>query len=235
MKRFALVTLLVLGTCVSLPAQQSAFLVSAPAALPAAPATASSFNFTLLPDLALPSSDFTSPAPTRPSALPDAPAPPQPSSRSEEGYNWDLAVGYEYIHFHSAPFNLNLSGLHTDLTYNFNNWVGAEGNVISAFGGTLFGGERSKYVSYTGGVRINGGPSHRGFTPWAHALVGGVHVNPQTALGSKNSYAVQAGGGVDWVYNTRVSLRGAVDYVRTGLYNQSQNNFQIGLGAVIHF
>jgi hypothetical protein len=146
-----------------------------------------------------------------------------------------LALGYEYIHFHSAPFNLNLSGLHTDLTYNLNNWVGVEGNVISAFGGTIFDGERSKYVSYAGGARINGGASHRGFTPWAHALVGGVHVNPQTALGSKNSYLIQAGGGVDWVYNSRVSLRGEADYIHSALYHSSQNNFQIGLGAVIHF
>ncbi|HEY1423267.1 MAG TPA: outer membrane beta-barrel protein [Candidatus Acidoferrum sp.] len=207
--------------------------MSAPAALPAAPATASSFNFA--PALAPPSDDFSSPAPARASALPDPPTPPQSSSRSEDGYRWDLALGYEYVHFHSAPFNLNLSGLHTDLTYNLNNWVGVEGSVISAFGGTLFDGERSKYVSYTGGARINGGASHRGFTPWAHALVGGVHVNPQTALGSKNSYAVQAGGGVDWIFNSRVSLRGEADYVHTALYHGSQNNFQIGLGAVIHF
>lgn len=234
MKRIATVALLVLGTCAALPAQQSSYLMSAPAALPAASA-ASSFNFTLVPELAAPVNDFSSPAPSRPSALPAAPAPPQPSSRSEEGYSWDLAVGYEYIHFHSAPFNLNLSGLHTDLTYNLNNWIGVEGSLVSAFGGTIFDGERSKYVSYTGGARIIGGASHRGFTPWAHALVGGVHVNPQTALGSRNSYAIQAGGGVDWVYNTRVSLRGEADYVRTGLYHGSQNNFQIGLGAVIHF
>jgi hypothetical protein len=235
MKRLVFLALLALGTCAALPAQQSSFLLSAPAALPAAPSAASAFNFTLVSELAPPSSAFTSPAPARASALPDAPAPPQPSSRSEEGYSWDLAVGYEYIHFHSAPFNLNLSGLHTDLTYNFNNWVGVEGSVISAFGGTIFEGERSKYVSYTGGVRINGGVFRRGFTPWAHALVGGVHVNPQTALGSKNSYAIQAGGGVDWVYNSRVSLRSEADYVHTGLYHGSQNNFQIGLGAVIHF
>jgi hypothetical protein len=233
MKRFAFIALLVLGTCAALPAQQSSFLVSAPAALPAAPSAANSFNFSLVPALAPTSNDFSSPA--RVSALPDAPAPPQPSSRGEDGYAWDLAVGYEYIHFHSAPFNLNLSGLHTDLTYNLNNWVGVEGSVISAFGGTLFNGERSKYVSYTGGVRINGGASHRGFKPWAHALFGGVHVNPQTALGSKNSYAIQAGGGVDWVYNSRVSLRGEADYVHSALYHGGQNNFQIGLGAVIHF
>ena len=235
MKRFAFVALLLLGTCAVLPAQQSSFLLSTPAALPTAPVAAGSFNFTLVPELTAPVSNLSSSVPARPSAMPDAPPAPQPSARGEDGYAWDLAVGYEYIHFHSAPFNLNLSGLHTDLTYNLNNWVGIEGSVISAFGGTIFNGVRTKYVSYTGGARISGGTFRRGFSPWAHALIGGVHVNPQTALGSKNSYDLQAGGGVDWVYNTRVSLRGEADYVRTGLYHGSQNNFQIGLGAVIHF
>jgi hypothetical protein len=60
-------------------------------------------------------------------------------------------------------------------------------------------------------------------------------VNPQVARSSKNSVAVQAGGGVDWVYNPRVSLRAEADYVRSTLYSSSQNNVQVGLGAVIHF
>jgi opacity protein-like surface antigen len=168
--------------------------------------------------------------------LPDAPAPPAPqrSGISDDRYRWDLAFGYEYIHFDSAPFNLNLSGVHTDLTYNFTNSLGVEGNVISAWGGQLEG-ERSKYVLYTGGLRLNSGFTKRGFSPWVHALVGGAHLNPQVARESKNGFALQAGGGVDFAYNNRVSLRGEADYVRTMLYSSSQNNFQLGIGAVIHF
>jgi opacity protein-like surface antigen len=124
--------------------------------------------------------------------------------------------------------------LHTDLTYNLNSWFGLEGNVVSACGGAI-GGERTKYVLYAAGGRIGWGPSRNRFSPWAHALVGGVHLNPQVAGASKNTFALQAGGGVDWAYNPRVSLRAEADYVRSTLYSSTQNNFQIGLGAVIHF
>ena len=233
MKRLALVACFVLGTCASLSAQQPSLLLSAFAAQPAAPA--STFNFTLVPELAPPataSEAFAFPSPK--AALPDAPVPSQSSSFNEEGYRWDLAVGYEYIHFDSTQFSANLSGLHTDLTYNLNSWFGLEGNVVSAWGGTI-GGERTKYVLYAGGARIGWGPSRRRLTPWAHALVGGVHLNPQIAGASKNSFALQAGGGADWAYNSRVSLRAEADYVRSTLYSSTQNNFQIGLGAVIHF
>src|SRR5882757_3214864 len=174
MKRLALVASFVLGTCASLSAQQPSLLLSALAAQPAAPA--STFNFTLVPELAppaTPSESFAFPSPK--AALPDAPAPPQSPSFNDEGYRWDLAVGYEYIHFDSAQFSANLSGLHTDLTYKLNPWFGLEGNVVSA------------------------------------------------------------GGGADWAYNSRVSLRAEGDYVRSTLYSSTQNNFQIGLGAVIHF
>jgi opacity protein-like surface antigen len=232
MKRFALAACFVLGTCVSLSAQQS-LLLFAPAAQPAPSSPA--FNFTLVPELAppaTPSEPFAPPSPK--SALPDAPAPPQGIGGGDEGYRWDLAIGYEYIHFDSVQFSANLSGLHTDVTYNLNSWFGLEGNVISAWGGQI-AGLRTKYVLYAGGARIGWGPSRRRLTPWAHILAGGVHLNPQVARSSKNSVAVQAGGGVDWAYNSRVSLRAEADYVYSRLYSSTQNNVQVGLGAVIHF
>jgi len=65
--------------------------------------------------------------------------------------------------------------------------------------------------------------------------VGGAHINPQVARSSKNGFALQAGGGMDYYWNPRLSLRGEVDYVRTQLYSDSQNNLQVGVGIVIHF
>jgi len=233
MKRLALAALLALGTCASIPAQQTSLMLFAPASQPPTPSTASTFNFTLVPELVPPVAALAIPRPQP--AFPNSPAPRQSSGSSYDGYRWDLAIGYEFVHFDSAPFSANLSGLHTDLTYNVNNWVGLEGNVVSAFGSDVFGGEMSKYVLYTVGARINAGPSRRRITPWGHALVGGAHLNPQVAGESKNGFALQLGGGADWSYNPRVSIRAEADYVRTQLYSSSQNNFQIGLGAVIHF
>jgi Outer membrane protein beta-barrel domain len=235
MKRLALAALVALGTCASIPAQQASLLTFAPASQPPALSITNAVKFTLVPELAAPAMPFAALATPLPQpAFPKAPAPSQYSG-SYDGYRWDLAIGYEFVHFDSAAFSANLSGLHTDLTYNVNNWVGLEGNVVSAFGGDVLSGEMSKYVLYTVGARINAGSSRRRLTPWVHALVGGAHLNPQLANESKNGFALQLGGGADWSYNPRVSFRAEADYVRTQLYSSSQNNVQVGIGAVIHF
>jgi len=230
MKRFVLAASLALGLCHSLPAQQSLQpqnqLTLASAALPSAPSLGAGPLFTLAPAPAAPSSSFASPAPP--------PVPQFPSSH-DDFYRWDLGVGYELLHFKSAPFSANLSGLHTDLTYNFKDWLGVEGSLVSAWGGKVLGGETSKAVLFTGGVRIGEGYSRHRWTPWGHALIGGIHMWPQVAGQGRVSFAVQAGGGADYRLNDRLSFRAEGDYVRTQLYASSQNNFQFGAGVVIHF
>ena len=233
MKRLVLAAFLVLGTSASLPAQSS-LLLFGPAAQPASQSVASASNFNLVPELALP------PAPARAFATPSLPAlpnsPARPQGYSDDvGTRWELGIGYEYVHFDSVPFSADLHGLHTDLAYNLNEWFALEGSVVSAFGSDVFAGETSKYALYTAGGRISWGPSRHRLTPWAHALVGGVHVNPQVARESKDSFALQLGGGADWRVSARFSIRAEVDYVRTQLYSDSQNNVQAGVGAVIHF
>ena len=230
MNRLVLAAFLAVVMSAALSAQQPSFLALAPAQ-PSAPPASITPNLNLVPAPALtPADSFSFPS----AALPDAPAPPQRTYRDDEFYHWELAAGYEYVHFKSAPFSLDLSGLHTDVTYYLRDWFGLEGDVVSAWGGDIFGA-RSKYVLYTGGARLGWGATTHRWSPWAHALVGGVHVNPQTAAGGKNSFAFQAGGGVDWKLVPRISLRAEGDYVRTMLYSSSQNNLQVGAGFVLHF
>ena len=115
MKRLAITAVLASFFCSALPAQQPSLLASAPAASSSVAPLDGHFNFALVPELAPPSSFTTfSAAPAPSPALPDAPTPP-PGRYNDEGYRWDLAIGYEYVHFKAAPFSLNLSGLHTDL------------------------------------------------------------------------------------------------------------------------
>lgn len=164
---------------------------------------------------------------------------PAPSPRfyygNSEDYRFQLGFGYEYVHFRSTPFNANLNGVHTSLTYYATDWAGVEGSVVAAFGTKVFGADRSKYLLYTVGPRIAWRDSRRKYEPWMHALVGGLHMNPQVINGGQNAFAVQLGGGVDFRYNSRVSFRAEGDYVRSQLYSQSQNNVQFGGGAVFHF
>jgi hypothetical protein len=166
------------------------------------------------------------------------PAEPQPEPKfyygNSEDYRFQLGIGYEYVHFQSTPFNANLNGLHTSLTYYLNDWFGLEGSTVAAFG-TKVSGSTSKYFLYTGGGRIAWRDTRRRYEPWMHALVGGLHMIPQTAVGGKNGFAFQAGAGVDFRINSRLSFRAEGDYVHSQLYSESQNNFQFGGGAVIHF
>jgi hypothetical protein len=167
-------------------------------------------------------------------AQPAAPPPPL-SFGHYEGYRFQLSEGYSYFRFRSTPFDANLNGLQSSLSYFLNDWFAVEGNTVAAFGTRVFGGDRSKALLYTGGARIAWRESRRRIEPWMHALVGGLHMVPQTAAGGKNGFAFQGGGGVDYRLSGRASVRVGGDYVRSQLYSESQNNFQVGGGLVINF
>jgi opacity protein-like surface antigen len=235
MKRLVSLLLFSLFVSVVVNAQQvpSAAFLNVGRALPLSGLDASSAQTMLFPSLALPVA-ATSSLPVAPASLPEAPAPPPVFS--SQNMPWSVAAGYEYVHFGSAPFSANLSGLHTSVAYAFGDWIAAEGDFVGAFGGDVFAaGETAKYVLLTGGARVYWDRERARFSPWVHALVGLAHVNPQIADSSKNSFALQAGGGVDYYVNPRLSMRGEGDYVMTRLYGGTQNNFQIGVGFVVHF
>jgi len=243
MKRLVFVVLAGLAVSASLSAQQAPSFTwdrsNQPIDLSSAWDGSDVNRTTLAPELTPPAAFLPTPLPGRSTAFPDAPSPaPAPPAGPRGGIpeRWDLAVGYEYVHFKSAPFSANMSGIHTSLAYALNDWAAVEGSVVAAFGGDVFApGEQSRYVLYTGGARISWNRDPKRWSPWVHALVGGAHVNPQVARSSKNGFAFQAGGGVDYYLNPRLSLRGEVDYVRTQLYSEGQNNLQVGVGVVIHF
>src|SRR5215475_6016978 len=112
MKRLGLVLLLSLAVSASLPARQAWFTHDAFEPSLLSGANPSRPDTTLVPALALPPAAPASPVPS--AALPDAPRSPQFGSNADIGYRWELAAGYEYVHFESTPFSANLSGLRTD-------------------------------------------------------------------------------------------------------------------------
>ena len=162
-----------------------------------------------------------------------APATPKYIFGERDDYRFQLGVGFSYARFLSSQFNENLLGLNTSLTYFTNSWFGVEGNVVTGFSTGTINGFHAKLVGGLGGIHL--GARRARWEPWVHALVGGSHLQPQTAAGGRTALMALAGGGVDLRRNARLSFRFEGDWMYTGYFSQTQNSFQAVAGIVLHF
>ena len=166
------------------------------------------------------------------------PAGPSPKPKFLYSQNdivrWELGLGFTWVRFRSPVFNASAVGLKTSVTYYTNEWFGIEGNVSAAFAPDIFAQEHVKLLVYGAGPKI-AWRRYKRWDPWLHGIFGGAHEQPQTAGNSRSTYSIQLGGGADYNFNYRLSGRLEGNYVRTGFFGQSQNNFQLGAGVVLHF
>jgi Outer membrane protein beta-barrel domain len=171
-------------------------------------------------------------------ADPAVPEPaPEPRPRfiysERDDYRWQLGLGVSFERFRSSIYSASGFGTSSSLGYFLNDWLGVEGNVNTFFAGTVFNGERVKLVNYGIGPKV--ALRRNRWEPWIHSLFGGTHALPQTAGHSQNGVSMQFGGGTDYRLLPRLSARVEVDYVRTRLFSEWQNNGQAALGIVFHF
>lgn len=170
-----------------------------------------------------------------PAPIPAAPAakPKYVLFGERDDYRWQLGLGVEFFRFQSNVISASLVGLNTTVTYFTNSWFAVEGNIVTGFAPEIYDREHVKLFGGAGGIRIGGRRAR--WEPWAHGLVGGSHLQPQTAGASRNSLMAQAGVGVDYRLQARLSLRVEGDWVYTQYFGQTQNNFQGVAGVVLHF
>lgn len=181
-------------------------------------------------------------APHLSTALPAEPASADPAAPSprpnfvyggRDDYRWQLGLSLAWVRFNSLAFNANAIGIRTTVSYFLNEWLGVEGSVTAAFSPTTISGNNVKVLIYGGGPKVAW--RQKRWEPWLHGIFGGAHEQPQVAGQSRNSYSIMAGGGADYRWNPHLSFRTEGDYVRTGFFGQSQNNFKLAGGAVLHF
>jgi len=177
--------------------------------------------------IATPAAPEPSPAPAAPAAMPKF------VFGDRDDYRWQLGLGVEFLRFRSSVLDASIVGVNTTISYYTNTWFALEGNLITAFGPPPQDNNHVKYFEGAGGIRLGGRRAR--FEPWVHALVGGSHLQPQTAAGSRGALSATGGGGLDYRVNSRLSLRAEVDYVYTRFWSQQQNNFQASTGVVFHF
>jgi len=193
----------------------------------------------LAPALALsPASSFgpaTSAASPFETAAPDPSPAPDPKFiyGGRDDFRWQLGIGADWLRFRNSVFNASAVGVKSSVTYFTNEWFGIEGNVSATFAPEIFDREHVKVLVYGAGPKIAW--REKKWEPWAHAIIGGSHEQPQTAGNSKNAFAVQVGGGADYRFNPRFSGRLEADWVHTNYFSQSQNNFELMGGVVFHF
>jgi opacity protein-like surface antigen len=176
-------------------------------------------------------------ATTAENGSPDASPSPSPDPKFIYGgrgdFRWQLAIGVDWFRFRSSIFDASAVGVESSVTYFTNEWFGIEGSVTTAFSPVLQNNEHVKLLLYGGGPKVAW--RQRSWEPWLHAILGGAHVQPQTADNSKNAFAVKLGGGADYRFNPRFSGRLEADWVRTTFFTLSQNNFELMGGIVFHF
>jgi opacity protein-like surface antigen len=241
MKRLIACTLLALGSAAAAlaqapePANDSNLTTTAPPTpAPIDFAHTSAARVTLLDPVA-----FGSPAGETASATFNTaePSPAEPEPRfvfgGRDDFRWQLSFGVAWNRFRSSIFNASAVGVNTSLSYFTNDWFAIEGNITSTFAPQIFDREHVKLLTLGGGPKIAW--RQRRWEPWAHALVGLLHEQPQTAGNSRNGFAVQLGGGADYRWRPRLGFRLEADYVRSSLFSQQQNNFQLIGGVVFHF
>ena len=140
----------------------------------------------------------------------------------------EFFVGYEYQHLN--PGGTGCHGLGLNLAYNLNDWLGGVGDFGLCRQTGLPSGLSAHNINYLFGPRL----TYRNFGKWnpfGQVLLGGLHVG--TNVGSANSFAMTLGGGMDYQYNDRFSLRLIqVEYLYTHLGGATQNNARIEAGLV---
>ena len=159
----------------------------------------------------------------------------------------DVSAGYSYMYGNvvTTGQGINLNGASGSVAYNFNRWVGVAFDLGTYYNGSVGGNGRSLGVTtYVFGPRFSWRKNKR-VTPFAQVLLGGGHgggtlyTSGANPLGAQNSFAMTAGGGMDWNVRPMIAVRVfQVEYLRTQFANGvnfNQNNFRFTAGVVFHF
>jgi opacity protein-like surface antigen len=186
------------------------------------------------------------------------------SSRAQEVPRVEIFGGYSYLNIDLSSLSnalnqagvsgvgdrLSLNGWEAAANVNFNRWIGVEGDLSGHYKGDCerLSGLTCKDLSFMGGPRFT---YRKGkITVFAHGLFGGdtasVSTNGSNLVPgasdvslslSNTSFALAAGGGVDYMVTNRISFRlGQADYFLTRHFNDvgvpSQSNYRVSAGVV---
>ncbi len=168
-------------------------------------------------------------------ATPAAPAAmPQEVQGVFNKYSWDVCAGYTFYRYYEVPGVVsNMNGGNISAVYYYRDWLGADAELMAVYGSQpgqnswlVFGGigPRVRYV----------GP--KGIDLWAHIMIGGMFIDPQTPYGGQGALAGLGGVGVDLnAHHRHVALRIALDGIASRFFNTYQVSPKASVGIVYKF
>jgi opacity protein-like surface antigen len=158
----------------------------------------------------------------------------------------DIFAGYSYLQANPGVRGVDsfhLNGGSASAAYNLSNWLSGVADFGGYNNGNVLGtGASGTLSTYLFGPRV----SYRHFgriTPFGEVLFGAAHASASAfgTTNSENSFAMSAGGGVDYRLSHRLAIRPfQVDYLMTRfgvktVGTQTQNNLRVSTGFVFRF
>jgi opacity protein-like surface antigen len=167
----------------------------------------------------------------------------------------NVFLGYSYVH--GTIFSQDVLLQPPSRVANFNGWeaslegkflpfVGVVADVGQSYASGLFAlcgpialcspGQTidSRILTVMVGARASV-PIGR-FTPFAHALFGGAHINnSRAASNTDTSFATAIGGGIDYKFIKGVAWRFQGDDLHTHFFSAGQHNLRLATGLVLRF
>lgn len=159
----------------------------------------------------------------------------------------NVFAGYSYYNTNLGASRQSLNGWEGSVEGKFFPFVGIVADVSANYGSLQFPSPAGTCVigvvcspvsvnahveNYLIGPRVS--VSIKKIRPFAEAMFGAAHVTTH-GFGSDTSFSTAVGGGLDYHLIPLVAWRLQGDYVRTQLFNTSQDNVRISTGIVIHF
>jgi Outer membrane protein beta-barrel domain len=153
----------------------------------------------------------------------------------------NVFFGYSYSSADLSPNGrTNLNGWNGSLEGKVLPWVGLVADFSGLYGTQNLGfspafNADTRITSVIFGPRLSV-PVGK-FTPFAHALFGASHIHESASNFSETdtSFTDALGGGIDYRLIHGIGLRVQADMLQTRFFSNTQNNFRLSTGIVLHF
>jgi outer membrane protein OmpA-like peptidoglycan-associated protein len=159
---------------------------------------------------------------------------------------FNVAAGFNYVRANAPPGScecFGLTGGFADVDYHFTSWLSVEGEITGQHAKDIsLLGQDLTLLTFAAGPRVQ--YQWRRLVPFGKVLVGGAHGSDSffptgiTSSPTASSFAITAGGGVDYLITHRFGARIQAQYLKTQFpngTNDEQNQLIASVGIIYRF